>query len=726
MLGDLLGGLTAMLVAVPSAIAYGLLIYAPLGGAWSGTAAFSGLVGTVVLAAMAAAFGGSPRLISAPCAPAAAVLSVFVASMVAEGVDPALVPLYLGLTAAGAGVLQFAVGKAGGGKIIKYIPYPVVAGYLSGVGVLILLAQIPKVLGTPKDLDFLGSLVAVDKWQFPSLLVGGLTVAVMAGASRLTKAVPAAVLALAAGMAGYFALGFAFPQLFSLEHNKLVVGPIPPADAAYFGRLADSWMGLGRLASAGWERLVTPVLTLAALLSIDTLKTCVVVDVLTKARHDSNKTLVGQGLGNVLAGLFQAVPGAGTMGATMVNLNSGGKTKRSGVVAGLSALLVILLLGPAVAWIPVSCLAGILLVLAVRMIDAHSLQLWKHKSTRFDFVVILGVVAAAVTTSLIVAAGVGIALAIVLFLREQMRNAVIRRKIAGNRIFSKRTRPSNEVALLEAHGDETLVFELQGQLFFGTTDKLFTEVFPFLKTCRHLMLDMRRVQSVDYTAAHLLGQIKDQLRSSGGILVLVSVPRSLPTGANPLHYLKNLGVTDDGESLRFFPDLDAALEWAEDRVIARYRTDSAELDKPLSLAQFDLFSGFSAEALERLSTWAERRSVPAGQPIFHKDDRDRDLYLLRKGAVRIDLPLPDGASYHLATFDRGAFFGDMAFLDDEARSADAKAEGDVELFVLSREKFDALSADFPGVAVHFLERLSVVLSNRLRQSHAELKALQEG
>lgn len=726
-LGDAVGGLTAMLVAMPSAVAYGLLIYAPLGPVWSGPAAFAGIVGTIVLATAGAFWGGSPKLISAPCAPAAAVLSVFVASLVADGrIDPALVPLCLGVIALGAGALQLLVGFVGGGKIIKYIPYPVVAGYLSGVGVLILLAQLPSFLGTPKNLDLGTALANPNVWKPASLLVGGLTIAVMVAAPKLSTKVPAAVLALAAGIVGYLLLGLWDPSLLSLDHNKLVVGPVPPADSAYFGRLAESWGALGRLGWADWQLLLTPMVTLAALLSIDTLKTCVVVDVLTRARHDSNKTLVGQGLGNLLAGLLQGIPGAGTMGATMVNLNSGGQTKFSGVVAGVSALAVVLFLGAVVAWIPVSCLAGILIVLAFRMIDRHALKLLRHRSTRFDFVVILGVVAAAVSTSLIVAAGVGIALAIALFLREQLRNAVIRRRVAGNRIFSKKTRGATEAAVLEAHGGETQVFELQGQLFFGTTDKLFTEVEPFLKSCRHVLFDMHRVQSVDYTAAHLLGQLKDLLQASGGVLVLVSVPRSLPTGADPREYLASLGVTDDGETLRFFPDLDGALEWAEERTLARHRDALPELDRPLRLEEFDLLAGMPASALEKLGLFVESRTVADGQAVFRQGDGGQDLFLLRRGCVRINLPLPDGSLYHLATFNRGATFGDMAFLDRKDRSADAWAEGEVELFVLSRARFDQLAASYPHAAVHFFEVLAQALSVRLRQSHAELRALQEG
>lgn len=726
-LSDLSGGITAMLVAIPSAIAYGILIYSPLGAEWTGAAAFSAMVGVVFLATLAAFFGGAPKLISAPCAPAAATLSVFVAALAADGhTVPAMVPVYLGMAAAGAGVLQYLTGRLGGGKIIKYIPYPVVAGYLSGVGVLILIAQIPKWLGTPKSLDFVTSLISVSQWRWEGIVVGAVTLALMILSPKVLPKVPAAIVALTGGVAAYFTLAAFVPSLLQLEHNKLIVGPVPGADAAAVTRIADLWTSATRLTWTDLQLVLSPMLTLAALLSIDTLKTCVVVDAMTRSRHDSNRTLVGQGLGNFFTGLFGGVPGAGTMGPTMVNLNSGGVSRWAGVIAGVSALVVVLALGWAVAWIPVSALAGILIVLALRMIDWHSLSLARHRSTRFDLAVILAVIVTAVTTTLILAAAVGIGLAIILFLREQMRTSVIWRRATGAETFSKRTRPLGEIAVLEQFGAETLVVEVQGQLFFGTTDKLYTEVEPSLESCRHLLLDLRRVRSVDYTAAHLFHMLRDALKKHGGTLALVSVPRSSPSGANPQSYLQHLGIEADGESIFFFAEMDDALTWAEERTLEAHGGHITTADQALDVGAFDLFAGLPPLILAEVSTLLENRHLEAGEYAFHQGDTGREVYFLRRGSVRIRLALPGDQSLHLATFGQGAFFGDMAFLDHAGRSADAVAERPTDLYVLRREAFDRLAQTHPRAEAHFFERLSLTLSTRLRQSHAELKALREG
>lgn len=724
--GDFFGGLTAMLVALPSAIAYGLIIYAPLGPAFTGQAAFSGILGTICLAFLAALFGGTPRLISAPCAPAAAVLSVFTASLIQEhGLSAGSVTVYIALVAFLAGLIQFAIGKIGGGKIIKYIPYPVVAGYLSGVGVLILIGQVPKFLGAPKGLNLFQAITDIGSWQWQSIGVGLVTMVTMLLAPKVIKKVPAAIIALVCGIGFYFILGIMDPHLLVLEHNKLVVGSIPMLDSSFFARLLENWGSVTQLGLQDIKILVIPVFTLAALLSIDTLKTCVVLDAMTQSRHNSNKELSGQGIANMAAGLLTGMPGAGTMGATIVNLNSGAKSAMSGIIAGIMALLAILFLGLFIAWIPIASLAGILIVLAVRMIDLHSLTLLKHRSTVFDFLVILGVVVAAVSTSLIIAAGVGIAMAIILFTREQMRTSVIRRKIAGNRIFSKKNRPTKEMNALEKYGHRTMLFDLQGQLFFGTTDQLFTEIEPYFKTSRFLILDMHRVQSLDYTAANMLKQIKRIIHNNGGIFILVSVPKSLPTGINIFKYVKTLGLTDDGESLKFFADLDSALEWTEDELIREMLPDNREESRPLHLSEFELFAGFTPAVLKEIEACLDEKKYLPDEYIFKKGDTSQEIYFIRRGNVKIMLPIPGGTRYRLATFNQGAFFGDMAFLDHETRSADAIADGIVELYILSRDKFNIITDKNPQVAGKFFEKLSFVISSRLRQSHAELTALQE-
>ncbi|MEK6605679.1 MAG: SulP family inorganic anion transporter, partial [Nitrospirota bacterium] len=463
--GEIWGGFAAMLVALPSAIAFGLLIYSPLGPAYAAVGAMAGILGTIAIGIVASIFGGTPRLISAPCAPAAAVMSTLVLELLTHttaegGLQPDHILLLLTLVAVLAGGLQFLFGAIGGGRLIKYIPYPVVAGYLSGVGVLIFLSQVPKLFGLPKGTVLWAGLTSPESWKIPSLVVGIATMVVMVLASKITRAVPAPILGLLGGIITYFGLGATYPEMLTLSGNSLVIGPISGAGGNIVSAFVERWTAISGLTLADLHLILIPALTLAVLLSIDTLKTCVVIDALTRSRSNSNRELIGQGLGNLASAFTGGMPGAGQMGATLVNINSGGKTRLSSILEGVFALGAFALFGGLVAWVPIAGLAGILIVVAYRMVDPNIFHLLRQKSTIFDFIVVAAVVVTAVAYNLIAAAGVGLGLAILLFLREQIRGSVVRRKSYGNHTFSKKRRLPEETAVLEQKGDQTTICEL--------------------------------------------------------------------------------------------------------------------------------------------------------------------------------------------------------------------------------------------------------------------------
>ncbi len=721
--GDFWGGLAAMLVALPSAIAFGVTIYAPLGGSYAAYGALAGILGATALGLVAPAIGGANRLITAPCAPAAAVLSAFAIEFIQQGVH--LEPLLLMLVLLGllAGLLQVTFGAVGLGRLIKYMPYPVVSGYLSGVGLYIIASQVPKFLGVPKDLHFWEALAASNAWRWQSIVVGAATVAVMLGAARITRVVPAAILGLLAGVLAYFALGLTAPALLTLQDNPLVVGSLGGAGDGFGAALAGRWQAFGQLGVGDLQILVYPALTLAVLLSIDTLKTCVVLDALTRSRHDSNRVLVGQGLGNIASAAIGGIPGAGQMGATLVNLSSGGASRFSAAIEGALSLVAFLALGALIAWVPVAALAGILIVVGVRMIDRHSLQFLKSRSTILDFAVILAVIVTALTVSLIAASGIGIVLAVALFVREQIGGNVVRRKAYGNQTFSKQIRLAEEMKILTQHGDQTVIFELQGSLFFGTTDQFYSALEAELKTRTYIILDMRRVQAVDVTAAHLLEQVADMLAERNGFLIFSQLPHKLPSGRDMQQYFDQVGLVHAESPVKVFDELDEAVEWVEDRILAEAALQHTD-EKLLNLPDFDLFKGRKEETLVALEACMEQHACQAGEKIFASSDSGDELFLIRRGEVRIMLPLDDQQSHHLSTFGQGSFFGEMAFLDGAQRSADAIAYTATDLYVLKRQDFDKIAEGHKRAAIQLLEGLASTLARRLRYADAEMRALE--
>lgn len=721
--GDLWGGVAAMLVAVPSAIAFGVTVLAPLGGGYAAQGAMAGMLGAAALGIVAAALGGAPRLISAPCAPAAAVLAAFTLQMTQAGTDPAAVLVMLALTGILCGAMQIAFGAVGLGRLIKYMPYPVVAGYLTGVGLIILGSQVPKFLGVPGGAHLWQALTGPGVWSWQAIAVGAVSAAAMVWGARGFKALPAPVLGIVAGVAMYFGLSLLDGALARLEGNPLVVGPLGSAAGGLADALVARWHALDALGFSTLGAVLVPSMTLAVLLSIDTLKTCVVTDALTRSRHDSNRELIAQGSGNLAAAFIGGMQGAGTMGATLVNLSAGARTRVSGMVEGVLALAALLVLAPLIAWVPIASLAAILIVIALRMIDWHSLRLLRSKTTILDFVVIAAVVVVALTVGLVAASAVGIGLAVLLFIREQTRGSVLHRRSYGNQMFSKQMRLPEERAILENHGERSVILELQGSLFFGTADQLYTLLEPELAKRDFVVLDMRRVQSIDFTAAHVLQQIEEALSERKAYLVFSHLPKRMPSGGDLSGYLEEVGLRQRGPHTKRFDELDAGLEWVENRIIEQARFERAG-EHPLELEEVDLFAGRKATTLAALAARVERRSLKDGEVLFHRGDPGDELYLVRKGSIRILLPLGEGETYHLATFGRGDFLGEMSFLDREPRSADAIAIGATELFVLKRERFDELAAEHKKLAITILERLARSLALRLRYTNSELRLLQ--
>jgi SulP family sulfate permease len=719
--GDLWGGLAAMLVALPSAIAFGVTIYAPLGGGYAAQGAVAGILGATVLGLIATAFGGTQRLISAPCAPAAAVLSALAITFTQQELPPELVLLMLGMVGLLAGLIQIGLGSMGVGRLIKYIPYPVVSGYLSAVGLIIIGSQIPKLLGSPAGTELLTALAHPGAWSWQAIVVGITVILSMTLAPLVSAAVPGAIVALIAGVGCYLALGLLDPALMTTTANPLLIGQIAVGDINPLHTMASYWNLLGGLGLQTLWNVLAPALTLAVLLSIDTLKTCVVLDALTNSSHDPNRELVGQGLGNMASAMVGGISGAGTMGASLVNLSSGGTTRRSGLIAGGLSLAALVMLAPLIAWLPVSALAGILIVIGVRMIDRHSLQFFFTPTTRLDFAVIVLVILTALFVNLIAASGVGVALAILLFIREQTRSSVVRNRFEGSDFFSGRARNRNEPQAATIETGSVVVFELQGSLFFGTANQLHAALEPETTTRKYVILSMRRVQSLDVTATHVLEQIKDRLEENDAYLVFCDIPKGLPSGLKMKRFLKDTGVVRPTNKAFAFRQLDDALEWVETQ--SRPPAQPAEDDTPLALRAMPLLARQDPQAVAALESMLSEHTVRAGKKVYKAGLAHTDLLFIRRGIVKVSVPIRGKEHYHLATVGKGAALGSMGFLAQDSQAAEALAVTDVDIYALPATALAVLAEQHPALALAIAQHQTQQLANYLRISVAEIQAL---
>jgi SulP family sulfate permease len=716
--GDLFGGVTAAVIALPLALAFGVLTFAPLGPEHASQGALAGLYGAIFTGIFAALFGGTAVQITGPTGPMTVVMTSLVSRLLQAGYQPPDLfgPLFMCVFLGG--LVQILLGAWGAGRLIKFIPYPVIAGFMNGIAVIIFVGQLRPFLGLAEGASLLDILTLKAPVQPATLAVGAFTVAVVVLFPRLTRALPGSLAGLVLGSAAYHALR----AVAGPESLGPVVGHIPSQVPlpVYLGTFARELVS-GELV-ADLPVLLGPALALGVLGSIDSLLTSVVADTVTRTRHDSRRELLGQGLGNMAAAAFGGLAGAGATVRTLVNINAGGRTRLSGVIHGLTLLGVVVALGPVAGQIPMVVLAGILLVTAARMVDEWSRNLlWKLTGTaeqKREIAINLGVVllvtVVTVAVDLMVAVGLGVLVAGALFV-EKMSRGVIKHVFRGDVLRSRRVYPPDALAILEAQGRRMAIFELQGPLFFGSADALARAVDREAGDAEIVLLDMRQVSEIDASGARVLELLQEMLSDRGQVLVLCHLRPEGPRWG----FLQDLGILG---KIQVFPDRDSALEWGELRILS---AAGSQIEAELPLAALDIVRGLTAGQVETLAGYLERRTYAAGELILRRGDPPEAMYVLAGGRADITVPHPvDGRPFRVAAYGPGAVLGEMALLEGRGRTADVCAQADTVAYRLSAEALRRLGAEHPDLANRLLWNLARELAVRLRATAAEVQVLE--
>ena len=550
--GDLFGGITAGIVALPLALAFGVQ---------SGMGAIAGLYGAIAVGVFASAFGGTPSQISGPTGPMTVVSSLVVLTAIEStgSLENGFGTIITIFVLAGFILILFGLLKLG--TYIKYIPYPVVSGFMSGIGVIIIVLQIFPFMGQASP----NSIIEVFKQlpaglqniNFEAVLVSCATIAVIYIFPTITKAVPSSLVALLA------------VTLIANWTNLSVplIGDIPKG----IPELQISKFSLEGIPIA---LIIELALTLALLGAIDSLLTSVIADNVTKTKHDSNRELMGQGIGNMVAGAFGGLPGAGATMRTLVNVNAGGKTRLSGIVHGAFLLFILLGAGVYAAQIPLSVLAGILITVGIGIIDYKGIRHIPHVP-RADAVVMILVLILTVFVDLIQAVATGMILASVLFMKQMSDQGGRRVTISPLREYSKEL-PWDDEDIPANITDKIYVKHLDGPLFFGFAPA-FQELAKTLPDIRVVIFRMKRVPHIDQTGLYALEEVVMDLEKRGIATVMTGLKDqhirmlrriNLIPGLIPERYLfktfkdciewlnRELNDADLSDMHRFFDDLE--------------------------------------------------------------------------------------------------------------------------------------------------------------------------
>ena len=519
--GDFTGGLTAGIVALPLALALGVA---------SGLGPMAGLYGAIAGGFFAALFGGTPAQISGPTGPMVVVLAGLFASL--SG-DASLIFTAVIL----AGIFQIVFGVLGVGQYIRLVPYPVISGFMSGIGAIIIILQIGRLLGHEPPGGTIGALTylptALADIDFATLALGlGTLVIAYKWPPQLGKYVPGALAALIIG------------TLVSLALSVPILGDIPTGLPSLHLPVFDQSKALLILEAA---------FILAVLGAIDSLLTSLVADNMTRTRHDSNKELIGQGIGNTFAGLIGGIAGAGATMRTVVNIRSGGKYNISGMVHALVLLAIVLGLSPLAAQIPHAVLAGILVKVGLDIIDWSYLKR-AHKGPRWDFGLMIMVLALTVFVDLITAVGVGVVFAALAYVKQ-----IAQLQIEELKKIPESLNDPKENELLESLKDKVSIFSFGGPLSFGAAADLGHHVRERVKPgSKVTILDFSRVPLMDVSAAMAVDTVTSDALAAGRQLVIC--------GANAEVNKVLEGVNEAHPGIPNFDTLHDALLYAEKQV----------------------------------------------------------------------------------------------------------------------------------------------------------------
>ena len=615
--GDAFGGITAGIVALPLALAFGVS---------SGLGPSAGLYGAIFIGFFAALFGGTNTQISGPTAPMTAVSMVIIAGIIAandgdvEKALPAILTVFLL-----AGLMQIGLGIVGLGKYIRYIPYPVVSGFMTAIGVIILVTQIlPSIGYYPKeDMDFVnqykpqaeelilenilkdeageGILVLEDfketisraeKVTQDDILKESKTLAgkEASGVIGALKVLPRALqsidwLELLLALGTIFII-YGFKRITTKVPSTLVALLVMSAIAIIGGLdyrpIPEIPQGLPEFKSEIFTNFtlssLTPyiftALTLALLGAIDSLLTSIVADNMTKTKHKPNKELIGQGIGNSIASLFGGIPGAGATIRTVVNINSGGKTKLSGMIAGLLLFVILLALAPIASKIPAAVLAGILITVGIGVMDYKGLKAIpylpkdvKIGPLKFSMEVIIMLIVLVLSTfwNLVYAVGIGLVIASLMFMKKIGDLTAERSDVKS----LKEEAWSDEVNFPKNYKEEVFIKHIKGPLFFGSTSDFQALTNQIPATAKEVVLRLDRMQYMDQSGLYAMEDMIQDLRTKNIEVLFVGLLEQ------PRYMMERIDIIPDFiPEEHIFENFDDCVKWIKENVKDEYQPAS--------------------------------------------------------------------------------------------------------------------------------------------------------
>lgn len=717
---EVTAGAIGALLTLPFSVSAGVLVFSPLGPNYVAAGAATGIICAVLGGLVGALARSSSFIVNVPSAPLALVQASFISSLLLtfDG-NVAKVLAVAPLSIVLAGIWQGLFAWSGLVRIIKFTPYPVLAGFVTGLSVRTFVQQTPRLFDLPDPTSLVASLQQGTVPHLPMALFGFALVALIRTSDVLAPRIPAMMVGLIVGTAAWHGLHWFTP---SLDLGR-TVGSLAMQDVSVL--LAVDW-GAPLVALRDASVLQTLLLTsatLAAIAMLDFTFTVRTAQSLCDLRLSPRRDLAGQGLASIVAGIASGMAVTASLGSTTTLFENGGRTRVSAIALSLLLLVVALFGSWFVAAMPMVVLTAMLICIAWRMWDRWCVAVVRdavaaprseaRTRARRNIAIVLAVMAATVLGQPILGAVVGVVISCLVFIMEMSR-PIVRRRVTCLHIASKRIRSQHHRAALAEHGGRIVVYELEGVLFFGNADDLSTSIQTLPPGVSTVILDLRRVGDLDTSGLTVLRQIARRCRDNAIRLVL----------AHPLPNYEALlreALAEDG-GVPTFPDLDAALEDAENRVLALHGAGGHW--SGLAIHETDLAGGLSEAELAALTARLQPRRFEEGEALCRAGEPADRLWIITRGSVSVRVAGAHHA-HRIAALGPGTSVGEMGLLDRRPRSADVVADEAVEAFVLTAEDFDRLLQEEAHLGQSLLATIARLTAQRLRDTSEELRLAHE-
>lgn len=714
---EISAGATVGLIALPFCVTAGVLAYEPLGRDYIGVGAAAGILCGVAGGVTGALVRSSSFIPNVPPIGMALIQATFVSTLLeALGGDPVAALVLMPLSVIGAGLCQILIGISGLARVVKFTPYPVLAGFVTGLAVLTFTQQLPRLFDQP---SFKALVVSLATLHLPAVAMPlfGLGVILFTRLSEwAAPKLPAMLVALVAGTIAWHAIEAAWPTLRlgntigSVSLRQASVGLKIDLDALRYVLLDRTVL----------QALLLTSLTLGLLGTLDYTFAFRSAQNLVDLEAAPRRDLAGQGISNILAAMAGGLAITSSLAFARTNFESGGRTRLSTVSVALVLLIAAGLAPSLIAALPVVVLSAILVSISLRMWDRWCVVVIRdilfasdpdaRTRARRNALIVLAVLAATVLGQPVVGALAGVVVSCLVFITEMSR-PVVRREFDRSKISSKRIRSQHDRKILEAHGSQIAILQLQGVLFFGNADDLASSIRRIEGRASIVILDLRRVTDLDTSGATVLRQIAERCRDHGLRLVLC--------GAGATYRALVYATLTDLTCSRSMPDLDAALEYAED-IQLEQESASRTSWAALRIDETDLAGGLSAQELAVLTIRLTPASYRTGEVLCRAGDPADRLWLITRGSVSVRLDDTDHLR-RVAGLGPGTSVGELGLLDRRPRSADVVADCEVDTYVLRADDFDSLLRDEPHLGQSLLATIARLTAQRLRATSDELK-----